>query len=289
LTATSRTIDERTPPEPDLRSAFGSRAPDAEAREAWRAATDGSLPPDTRKANRKRIPADKSGPFDVTVEGLRFRAYPAENRCDRVLVGRAALPEKREHELLAPFLREGAVFVDIGANIGTYALWAARLVGPAGLVIALEPHPRTFAKLEFNRAANDAQNVRCLNIAAGPESEMATLRFDGGGNVGGASLLLDEAMGGEADERVSVQPLADILSEQNVHRNDAIKVDVEGYEDRALLPYFDRAPRTGWPKTIMIETVLKDRWERDCLAELAGRGYQRAAATSENVILRLAP
>jgi len=76
--------------------------------------------------------------------------------------------------------------------------------------------------------------------------------------------------------------------EQKVSCIDAIKVDVEGYEDRALLPYFDHVAREGWPKTILIETVLRHRWERDCLIELGRRGYQRAAATSENVILRLA-
>jgi hypothetical protein len=87
---------------------------------------------------------------------------------------------------------------------------------------------------------------------------------------------------------IAVRPLADILLEQNVSRVDVIKVDVEGYEDRALLPYFDHAPREGWPRTILIETVLRHRWERECLAELGRRGYQRTAATSENVILHLA-
>jgi hypothetical protein len=38
----------------------------------------------------------------------------------------------------------------------------------------------------------------------------------------------------------------------------------------------------------MIETVLRDRWERDCLAELARLGYEHVAGTVENVILRLA-
>jgi FkbM family methyltransferase len=281
-------VAERAVPPLDTESAFGAREPDDAARGAWQAATDRNLPPDVRKANRKRIPAGQRGPFDVTVDGLRFRAYPAENRCDRVIVGRGMLPESEEHELLAPYLGEGAVFVDIGANIGTYALWAAPRVGPAGVVIALEPHPRTFAKLEFNRIANGAENVRCLNIAAGLEAGAATLRFDGGGNVGGASLHADGGSKSDADVSVSVRPLADILSEQKVDRVDVVKVDVEGYEDRALLPYFDRAPKALWPRAIMIETVLSDHWERDCLTELAEFGYERGAATTENIILRLA-
>jgi FkbM family methyltransferase len=281
-------IAQRAVPPLDTESTFGARAPDEASRAAWRLATDRDLPADIRKANRKRIPAGQRGPFDVAIDGLLFRAYPAENRCDRILVGQGMLPEGPEHELLAPFLGDGAVFVDIGANVGTYALWAARRVGPTGVVIALEPHPRTFTKLEFNRAANRAENVRCVNIAAGPEAGAATLRFDGGGNVGGASLLAGGGVEGGADVAIAVKPLADILMEQNVSRVDAIKVDVEGYEDRALLPYFDHAPTEGWPRTILIETVLRHRWERECMAELGRRGYQRAAATSENVILHLA-
>jgi FkbM family methyltransferase len=288
LTASSAIAGNAAAPWLDTESAFGTRAPDEAAHEAWRAATDRDLPAGLRKANRKRIPASQRGPFDVIVDDLRFRAYPAENRCDRVIVGRGMLPESEEHKLLAPYLGDGAVFVDIGANIGTYALWAAVRVGPVGRVIALEPHPRTFAKLEFNRTINGAENVRCLNIAAGPETGAAILRFDGGGNVGGASLHADGGAKGDADVAVSVQPLADILSEQKVDRVDVMKVDVEGYEDRALLPYFARAPKAFWPRIIMIETVLSDHWERDCLAELAELGYERAAATTENVILRLA-
>jgi FkbM family methyltransferase len=278
---------EGTVPPLDTESAFGLRVPDAAAREAWRAATDASLPADVRTANRKRIPASRRGPFDITVDGIRFRAYPAENRCDRIIVGRGTLPERREHDLLASFLTDGAIFVDIGANIGTYTLWAAGQVGPTGIVIALEPHPRTFAKLEFNRAANGGGNVRCVNIAAGPHAGQATLRFDGGGNVGGASLLADEAAHDGAGVSVGVRPLADILMEQKVGRIDVMKVDVEGYEDRALLPYFNQSAREGWPRTVMIETVLKDRWERDCLAELAGHGYERVAETAENIVLGL--
>jgi FkbM family methyltransferase len=278
----------RTLPALDVTSRFGAHAPDRAALEAWRAATDGGVQAEIRKANRKRISPAQRGPLDVTVEGLRFRAYPAENRCDRILVGRGALPEAREHELLAPFLPRDGVFVDIGANVGTYALWAARRVGLGGRVIALEPHPRTFAKLEYNRAANDAENLRCLNLAAGPQAGTARLGFDGGGNVGGASLLDAGTAGGGIDITVAVRPLADILAQEGVRHIDAAKVDVEGYEDRALLPYFDHAHKERWPRTVMIETVLRDRWERDCLAELTGHGYERAAETAENAILHLA-
>ncbi len=233
---------------------------------------------------RKRIGSSLSGPFDIEVDGLCFRIYPAENRCDRILIGRGCLPETEEHQLLSPFVGEGMIFVDIGANIGTYSLWAASRVGSSGSVFALEPHPRTFAKLAFNRNANSATNVTCLNLAAGPANGSMKLWFDGGGNIGGASLLA-QTQGEATGTPVTVKPLADILQEQSMPRVDVIKVDVEGYEDRALLGYFETSPEERWPVTVMIETVLRDRWERDCLDFLAQHGYRRAAGTAENVIL----
>ncbi|HVL66634.1 MAG TPA: FkbM family methyltransferase [Vicinamibacterales bacterium] len=48
---------------------------------------------------------------------------------------------------LVAALRPGDVFVDVGANVGLFALIAARRVFPGGRVIAFEPHPR--ARLEM--------------------------------------------------------------------------------------------------------------------------------------------
>ena len=50
--------------------------------------------------------------------------------------------------------RDGGVFVDVGANVGTYALALAQHVGASGKVIAIEPHPVTHARLAFNHAAS---------------------------------------------------------------------------------------------------------------------------------------
>lgn len=74
-------------------------------------------------------------------------------------------------------LRPGDRMVDIGANFGLMSLHASRAVGPSGSVIALEPHPRTFQRLQDNLRHNDCQNVTAINIAAGP-TEGAMELFD---------------------------------------------------------------------------------------------------------------
>lgn len=269
----------------DTTSPFGNRAPSPFARSVWAAAMKPDLPRARRKAIRKHFAASRGGPFDVAVGGIAFRAYPAENRDDRMLVGRGELPEAEEHALIAPLLAPEMVFVDIGANVGTYSLFVAARAGPGARVIAFEPHPRTFAKLAYNLAANGASTVDARNLAIAGEAGTMTLYSDGGGNVGHASLLREGAGEVRGGETVEVAPLADVLAQSDVEAIDLLKIDVEGYEDRALLPLFEQAPKQTWPRAILIETVLSELWQRDCFGVLAQAGYSRAGETTENVLL----
>lgn len=269
----------------DTTTAFGRRAANRFARAVWALTVSGDIPQPRRKAIRKHFAKRCAGPFDVEAGGIAFRVYPAENRDDRMLVGLGELPEAEEHALIAPFLKPGMVFVDIGANVGTYALYVATRAGPTARVIAFEPHPRTFAKLAYNLEANGATNVDAKNLAIAAEAGTMDLHSDGGGNIGHASLLREGAGAVRSTQAVPVAPLATVLADEGVGKVDLLKIDVEGFEDRALLPLFDQAPERLWPKAILIETVLASLWQRDCLAVLADKGYRRAGETAENVLL----
>src|SRR3954465_2529443 len=65
----------------------------------------------------------------------------------------------RVHRAIARLLRPGDTFVDVGANIGYNALFAARIVGPAGRVVALEPAGDNFAVLQRNIQVNGLGGV----------------------------------------------------------------------------------------------------------------------------------
>lgn len=47
-------------------------------------------------------------------------------------------------------LTEGDVVVDVGGNIGFFALFSAALVGASGTVITAEPIPTLYDKLSYN-------------------------------------------------------------------------------------------------------------------------------------------
>lgn len=264
---------------------FGALRPGFAASAAWLLATTKRLPRSTRKWFRKRLAKRFPGPFDVEAEGVRLRAWPAENRCDRVAVGRGVLPEAPERRLIDPLLEAGMTFVDVGANVGVYSLYVSARTGGSARVLALEPHPRTFAKLARNVALNGFDRVLALNLAAGPEAGEAQLFSDGGGNIGGASMLEDKGAA-RLSVAIATRPLPDILRDNAVDRIDLLKADVEGYEDRALMPLLDGpALEPRWPRAVLIEIVNRSLWQVDVIAALEGRGYRVTGQTEENLLL----
>ena len=77
--------------------------------------------------------------------------------------------EAFETEVIKKEIKEGDVVLDIGANIGYYALIFAKLVGPKGKVFAFEPDPENFALLNKNIKINEYKNVVLINKAVSNE------------------------------------------------------------------------------------------------------------------------
>ncbi len=268
----------------ETKQAFGEFRATPIERLIWKLSDWSGFPQSLRRRLRKRFARKVKGPFDLHFEGMNFRLYPAENYCDRVIFGRRDLPERAEHEALLPFIFPGMVFIDIGANIGSYSAFVGtRALGDLTL-LALEPHPRTFEKLVFNLRANELPVSNVINCGVGPQRETLTLWSDGGSNIGHTSLLKDGTSNAKVGVDVPVAPLADLLTENGIDHIDLLKIDIEGFEDRALAPFFDSAPDELSPDNVLIETAHKHLWERDLLEMLVRRGYTKTFQTAENIL-----
>nr|WP_244318562.1 FkbM family methyltransferase [Roseibium hamelinense] len=246
---------------------------------------------DLSKALRKRIRSLVSrffkGPYDTEVDGLRFRIYPAQNYDDRKILAKGRLPENAEHQLLDTLIREGCVFVDVGANVGTYSLFAANR---GANVLAIEANPETADKLAFNAEANGLANIELVRTAVGEKSGTLSLWHEPS-NCGFATLVEDLTTGEWAGDwtarPVGVRPLLEVIDQEGLERIDIMKLDVEGFEDRALLPFLEQAPRSIWPATLLLETNCRPHWIKDCLPALKSAGYHITGETKDNMVFQL--
>jgi FkbM family methyltransferase len=177
-----------------------------------------------------------------TATNVRAYVHPHSN------LGRSILADGRyeidTENIFLEEIRPGDVFLDVGANEGYLSAMAARLVGSAGFVIAVEPQSRLQALIEINMRLNGAEKFHVLHRALGPASDKtAHINLYPEANTGQSSLLKKPRFGWttlrQQQEEVRFITPAEILAECQVDHFDFIKVDVEGFEYSvvdALLP-----------------------------------------------------
>ncbi len=149
-------------------------------------------------------------------------------------------------------------------------------------MIAIEPHPVTHARLAFNRGASDFTQVALVAAAAGASDGELMIETDGD-NLG-ASHIVSRDRASNAIKVPSLR-LQRILAEAGVTHIDALKIDVEGYEDRVLTGFFRDAPQALWPRAVVIEHLSRGEWLADCIADMLARGYAETGRTRSNTLL----
>ncbi|MBV8188456.1 MAG: FkbM family methyltransferase [Alphaproteobacteria bacterium] len=123
--------------------------------------------------------------------------------------------------------RDGAVFLDIGAHWGFYALLARRK-GWFERIVAFEPDPANYAQLQANLFLNGAgTEVEALKLAASDRPATFGLEVDSR-NRGGARLVA-AAHGTVTCQAVRVDSVVDVAGKLLV-----VKMDVENHEEAAL-------------------------------------------------------
>lgn len=149
----------------------------------------------------------------------------------RLYLAGKALAERRERAFLRRQVRPGMVVFDIGANLGFYSTFLARLVGPEGRVHAFEPDPFCFGILE--RRARAHPNLTVAQTALGDHEGRVTLYCN---RLNRADNRIHDSLGGETGDAVEV-PLTTLdryCAEHGLERIDALKMDVQGAEVAVL-------------------------------------------------------
>lgn len=168
-----------------------------------------------------------------------------------------ALPDYEELTFLNGFLSSDDVFYDVGSNAGAFSIFAA---GCGAQVVAFEPVPDTFRRLQENIKLNSQATVTAINRAVG--STPGTLRITTGFGTGNHALRSDESV---PSVEVKVVSLNEIVRDHSMPT--FLKVDVEGFE-LEVLKGARMLLESQELQGILLETFRPHNWKNKRLQEI---------------------
>ena len=225
----------------------------------------------------------RTGSGNITINGRPIDEYFGREVARMIVRQPLELTENTDTFDANVTVAGGGSFVDIGANVGYYALMAAR--AGADKVIAAEPNLELIDRFKVNVALNGLeQAIDILPVAVGAEDGRAMLNLKDG-DTGGSSIVRKVDADGAIE--VPVRPLSALLAQQGVTSVAAMKIDIEGMEDRALGPFLKAENRHLFPRLLIMETVNREDWQIDILEKLQQNGYVVTSETRGNSILEL--
>ncbi len=127
--------------------------------------------------------------------------------------------------------------VDIGANVGQFALLARRLF-PQARIVSFEPLPAPAATFRGVFAADG--RVTLHECAIGPGRQQATMHLSAALDsssllpIGSAQVQNFPGTAETGIAEVSVRPLPDLVDRSTLARPALLKIDVQGFELQAL-------------------------------------------------------
>lgn len=177
------------------------------------------------------LPRPREEVIARTHYGFLLRISPATHRGIERSIYYTGTYEKGTLSILKQILREGDLFVDVGANIGIMTIYGSSLVEDTGKVVAFEANPDTKRILDDNISINRIKNVETSPYAIGSEQKTGKIYLNTNVERGAASLIQSEA----SSEFHPVEIIRLDKHESLMHRKiRAMKIDIEGYELEAL-------------------------------------------------------
>lgn len=171
--------------------------------------------------------------------------------------------------ILRRVLRPGMTVLDVGANIGYYALIELDLIGQDGCLIAVEPSPPNVELLRRNLALNGYEDVLVHQAAVSDAAGTATFYLSEMSNLGTFHPIGTGAqhLSGQAIEvpTVTVPQLVD------GRPPDLLRMDVEGHEVEVIIGMLDEIESGSLSPMILFETHLSRYSEEHDMAEVLRR------------------
>lgn len=181
-----------------------------------------------------------------------------------------------------------AVFVDLGANSGFYTQNFLAGKHDNGRVLAIEPNPLLCQRIKDNysllQKMRPENNSKLIIECCAVGGEIGDVELDVSLGLGNAKIVPYK---NSHTITVKMETLWNMLKKHGIKKIDMLKADIEGYEDRALVPFFTEADHSLFPENIIIEHTSNDCWEIDLLPILKDRKYIIVGKTRGNLLLSL--
>ena len=131
----------------------------------------------------------------------------------------------------------GRDVVDVGANVGFYTVFFAKLIGPSQRVLAVEPTPNALRHLRMNLAANAvADKVEVFDgVALDVNSEIEIKYIENREEYSSVGVMDHPSIKGSILKSIPAQArTVDELVNQHSLRPGFVKIDVEGMEHKVI-------------------------------------------------------
>ncbi len=175
--------------------------------------------------------AAKNGVLEKTVQGNRMILDLGNDEGISRELALYGVHERQSTAQIRCIVKKGMRILEVGANIGYYALLEGRLAGSDGFVDAIEPSPYNFELLTKNANLNPDVRMELRQAAFGAEKGRATFYVAKKSNLSGL-IERDDAKDMYTDRiEVDVLTLDEYMKEKSA---DLIRMDVEGYEYEVL-------------------------------------------------------
>ena len=137
--------------------------------------------------------------------------------------------------LMIKELKENMVCVDLGSNIGYYAVIESNIIGESGKIFAIEPSPINFPILRLNLENQKKNNFLACNIAIGDKNEDMEFIISTKSNWSKIRMNNENINSGDKIIKIPVKTLDSFVIENNITKIDILRMDVEGFEYNIIL------------------------------------------------------
>ena len=220
--------------------------------------------------------------FTTVIDNVSMNYYFDGLSDTKSIMGRY---NSKELNFLVNNMKSDGIFLDIGANIGYFTQYVATKSN-FKKILAIEPNPLMVRRINENIKLLDStyiNKIKVENVGIAEEKYEAFLDYSNGY---GNAIIVNEKKSDKCIP-VSLDSLLNILKKNNINKIDCLKIDVEGYEDKVLLPFFKNSSKELYPKCVIMEHTSSEEWDSNIIYYMKYLGYKEVFKTRSNIALKI--